>query len=320
MSPWFSLIRSCVPVYVFSALLFPKGTVAQTAEDTSRVFTFRYENDFFNATDQYFTQGVQVAYQAPFIGKSPLAHVLLRLKDAPQQHALLSEQQCYTPTSIRRDTIFTGERPFAAALFLGQRMVTADPVRGLRLTSVLSLGVLGPCAVCAEEQRGIHEALDNIEPLGWEFQIASDAIVNYGALLERRIVGSRFAEGALGLAGDVGSYRTNAGLVASLELGSFVSRFVTSKPLDRKFRISAFGEGQVKLVGYDATLQGGLFNDGSRYTIQADDVERAVLTGRFGLKASYRKFSLTASRTFITREFRTGRDHGWGGFLLEYRW
>ncbi|MBK7554136.1 MAG: lipid A deacylase LpxR family protein [Flavobacteriales bacterium] len=315
-----SLIRSCVRVCVFSALLFPVGAVAQTAEDTSQAFTFRYENDFFNATDQYFTQGVQVAYQAPFIGKSPLAYVLLRLKDTPQQHALLLEQQCYTPTSIRRDTIFTGERPFAAALFIGQRRVTADAARGLRLTSVLSLGVLGPCAVCAEEQRGIHEALDNIEPLGWEFQIASDAILNYGAQLEKRIIGLPFAEAALGVSGDVGTYRTNAGLVASLEVGRFVSRFAASKPLDRKFRVSAFGEGQVKLVGYDATLQGGLFNDGSPYTLQADDVERTVLTGRFGVKASYRKFSLTALRTFITREFRTGRDHGWGGFLLEYRW
>lgn len=306
---------------VASALLLGSVRgVAQEGAVPARYFGFRYENDFFNATDQYFTQGVQFTYAAPFVARSPLSRILLRPKDAVMEDALLLEQQCYTPTSIRRDTIFTGDRPFAAALFLGQRAVAMDDSRGLRLSSTISIGVLGPCAVCAEEQRGIHDALDNIEPLGWEFQVSNALLLNYAAVVEKRVVDLPFLETSVGPLAEVGTYRTNAGLMAHLEMGSFFSRFAQRPQRDHRFHISAFGEAIGKLVAYDATLQGGFFSGESPYTLRADELTRTVLRGTFGLRASFGRMEITASRTFITREFEHGRDHGWGGFLLTYRW
>ncbi len=295
----------------------PNLMFAQRTFQSTRSFSFRYQNDFFNATDKYYTQGVQFIYGAPFLGRSPVAHVLFGLKDATLEHAVLLEQQCFTPSSIRRDTIFTGDRPFAAALFLGQRMVSFAPQRALKLSSAIKLGVLGPCALCAEEQRGIHRALDNIEPLGWQHQVAGDVIVNYSLRIDKRVLRSSFAETSLGASAELGTYRTNTGLHGRVEVGCFNSFFEPAAPSSKVFHFSAYVEGQVTVIGYDATMQGGLFNASSPYTLSADAIERLVLGGGGGLRLTYRALSLTYAKTFITSEFVGGTDHGWGTCRIE---
>ena len=297
---------------LFVGLSVGPAVKAQEVPFPQRAFTFRYENDFFNATDKYYTQGVVLDYSAPFIGRSPTTRALLRLRDAGVQHALFAEQNCFTPSSIRRDTIFTGDRPFAAALFVGQRALSIDPTRGLKLTSALMASWWGRPAEWAEEQRGIHRALDNIEPLGWQFQVASALILNYAARIEKRLLRLPFAEASLGASADLGTYRSNAGVNGRLELGRFRSDFDVRGPGPKAFRASAFVDGQVKAIAYDASMQGGLFNADSPYVLQPEAIERLVLSGGGGVKLAYGKLSLTYAKTFITREFVGGTDHGWG--------
>ncbi len=291
---------------------------AQAAPPAPPSFTFRYENDFFSATDKYYTQGVLLEYSASFIKASPATRLLLRLRDGQERHSFFAEQNCFTPSSIRRDTILTGDHPFAAALFVGQRLVSADPVRGIKLTSTLELGAMGPCAICAEEQRGIHRALHNIEPLGWQFQVAGDVIVNYDVEVQKRLFRLPFAEASVGASTELGTYRTNVVLDGDLELGHFDSGFDGRTP-GKGFRASAFLNGRVKAVGYDASLQGGILNSDSPYVLSAGSIERAVLVGGGGVRFGYHRLSLDYSRTFTTREFAGGTDHGWGTLFVQIR-
>jgi hypothetical protein len=66
-----------------------------------------------------------------------------------------------------------------------------------------------------------------------------------------------------------------------------------------------------KLVLYDATLQGGLFNKHSIYTISDDNINRYVFTGKLGAAIGYGRFSLEAEQVFLTPEFHGGLYHLW---------
>ena len=66
-----------------------------------------------------------------------------------------------------------------------------------------------------------------------------------------------------------------------------------------------------KLVGYDATLQGGAFNHSSVYTIPANEVSRLVFTGSAGLTFSYGGFRVNLEQFLQSPEFHEGWWHKW---------
>jgi len=233
-----------------------------------------------------------------------------------QRDVLYVQQECFTPTSIRRDTILRTDRPFAAAFYIGQRSISTNTETKRRLTSTISFGVIGPCALCAEEQRGIHKALNNIEPLGWQFQVANDVILNYGVQLDQRLFRFRFAELSGGVAAAVGTFRTRAELNMRAEVGLFRSLFDAPDTYTRKFRISLFLQGNVRFVGYDATFQGGLFREVDPHVLASSTMERVVLWTEGGMNFRYRGLALSYTKTFITREFSTGKDHAWGSCVI----
>jgi len=71
----------------------------------------------------------------------------------------------------------------------------------------------------------------------------------------------------------------------------------------------------VKVVGYNATLQGGIFNE-SPYTIDASDINRFVGVVEVSLNASYKNFYLNATYTWNSNEFETATSHQWGSIGL----
>ena len=61
------------------------------------------------------------------------------------------------------------------------------------------MGLIGPNGYGEEEQKAIHKALGNIQPLGWEHQIANDYVINYDLLLEKGLLVKKHFE-IMGLA------------------------------------------------------------------------------------------------------------------------
>lgn len=289
----------------------PSGTSARSGDKSW--FRFTYDNDFFHATDRYFTQGIGLELSAPFIAGSPLRHVLIDLDAAMfRQYVLIARQDCFTPTSIRREMILRTDRPFAAALYATQRMISTDTGKARRLTASISLGILGPCALCAEEQIGIHRALDNITPLGWEFQVAHGAILNYSVQFEQRLLRYRYLEVSGGSGAELGTYRTNANALIRVEAGRFNPLFDGPHARSSALQVSAKLSGELRAIGYDATFQGGPRDNRSAHTLQNDALEHIVLRGEAGIRIRYRALGLSFSRTIITREVKQGLAHGWG--------
>ncbi len=291
----------------------PTGYDAQN----NHYLRLQYDNDFFNATDRYYTQGIGLAYFDPLFKKLPGAHALIPLGNNAQNYYGLSvEQDCFTPSSIRHPDIFFGERPFAGTFVLSHELVSISRIKKRRLNTMLSLGTVGPCASCEQEQKSIHRWLANIQPLGWQYQVAGDAVINYSSQLEQGLLLSRYAE-FIGYAGArVGTLYDDAHMGALLRVGWMPSYFehpgIVKHAKTHRFQCYFTGRAQAKAVAYNATMQGGMFNRSSIYTIPSSHISRIVLMGSAGIVIAYRRVSLEYTKVYISPEFTTGLYHGWG--------
>ncbi len=282
-----------------------------------RYFRFNYDNDFFSATDRYYTQGVYIDLVMPVIRHSPFSKVLIRLsKMADNYYGITLRQDGFTPRSIRYDSLVIGERPYASLFYLSHTLASVNKEKMLKLCTSLDLGIMGPDAKGEEEQKAIHLALDNIQPLGWENQIANDYVINYNARIEKGLMQKKYYDISLTGEGRLGTMYTDlaaGGLIRVGFLQPYYANLGLTKQKDqRKFQCYVFAKGNVKAVGYNATLQGGVFRRNSFYTLPEKDITRAVATGYLGFVVAYKRLSLEYTKAYISPEFRKGLYHGWG--------
>jgi hypothetical protein len=66
-----------------------------------------------------------------------------------------------------------------------------------------------------------------------------------------------------------------------------------------------------KLIGYDATLQGGFFNKSSEYTISSTDISRFVYQGSAGITLVCSGVRLDIEQFILSPEFHKGWWHKW---------
>jgi hypothetical protein len=280
-----------------------------------------YDNDFFSATDRYYTQGIRLSFIHPIVSHSPFSYLLIRLnKNAKNYYGFHVQQDVFTPVSIRYNggAIYYGERPFTALFFVSHSLSSINTSKKLLLRSQLDLGILGPYAKGEEEQKGIHKAINNIEPLGWENQLATDIIINYRLRIEKGFISTKNFECIAFSHMSLGTLYTNLGVGLHGRLGVF-SPYFNNLGLEKnaaerknKFKIYLIGSAGAKIVAYNATLQGGLFNTSSVYTLPDSDIDRVVAELMGGLVIAYKRVSLEYSKFYITPEFKKGVDHSWG--------
>ncbi|NMH26853.1 lipid A deacylase LpxR family protein [Flavobacterium silvaticum] len=279
---------------------------------------FHYDNDYFTSTDRNYTQGYNFELVLKAFRKNPLNHIFFKSKDSEFRYGVSLEHIGYTPDKYKFAEIQYGDRPFAAAIMLKNFLIATDTIRKSRLTSSLNLGILGPGAFGKEMQVGIHEATGNTIPLGWRNQIKNDVVINYQVDYEKQLFRFRniFAINAQGTA-RLGTLFTNASVGINSVIGIINSPF-TSVTAKRKFSLYAYSQPMVSVIGYDATLQGGLFNDKSPYTIPSGHIKRFVGQHNYGIILQTRTLYFEYSRTMITREFYPQASGKWGGIRFGF--
>ena len=311
--------------FLFFILICFCAQTSQAQNDTvvknDRYYHHNYENDFFNSTDRYYTQGVYLEFVLPLFRKTLLANTLIPLhsksgKKIQNYYGISTERIGFTPRSIRHFGIYYGERPFAAVAYLTHSLVSICPEKTLRLTTRIDLGFMGPNVRGAEEQKAIHYALNNIQPLGWENQIENDYVVNYNISMEKGLLNTKYLE-ITGIAElRAGTLFDDIGVGSMIRVGWMQPYFnnlgVTRNKAARKFQLYGYARGKIKAVGYNATMQGGMINHNSIYTIPASDIYRDVESVYFGIVVGYKRLSLEYARAFISPEFKGGVCHGWG--------
>ncbi len=287
--------------------------------NADRYYRLNYENDFFSATDQYYTQGIHMEVVSPALRKNPLTKLLLHPHYDYIRYGLGAEHDGYTPTSIGSDQILFGDRPFAGCLYLKSFVIAIDPKKKQRFSAALSTGVIGPGAGAMEMQRDIHKWLNNVTPHGWEYQVHNDVILNEELDYEKQLLsyGKYFLLDAEGMA-RVGTLSDKAGIGTTLMFGYFYSPYESQPEAKNHFRIYAYEHPEFALIGYDATLQGGMFNRTSPYTIPSSDISRVVFQNRFGFVVIYQRFHLEYFQSVKSNEYTTGKMHVWGGVQIAF--
>ncbi|MVM29970.1 DUF2219 family protein [Spirosoma sp. HMF4905] len=279
-------------------------------------FRLHYDNDYFTATDQYYTQGYNFEVVNPGLRKNPLTKLLIKARDSHVQYGLALEHFGFTPTTLGSDAILVGDRPFAACILLKTFSISTDTLRRVRISSLLNTGMIGPVAFGYEMQRAIHRLINGVEPHGWQHQIRNDVILNYNLNYEKQLYAYRHALSVSANAqAQVGTFadRLQTGFVVMA--GQFDSPF-GAPPTNRRLQLYVYAQPLVSLVAYDASLQGGLFNRSSPYVIPADQLARTTFQANFGAVFRYKKLYLEYYQSALTREFETGMPHRWGGIKI----
>lgn len=277
-------------------------------------FSATWDNDLFDYTDHYFTNGAGFELIHPALGSSPIARMLPGLRYSINYYGLTLVQNMYTPLKLNKPEILVGDRPFASYLVMGHQRISLSPEKNRRLQSELLLGVIGPGSFGNISQDMIHDET----PVGWMYQVENDFIANFNIRFDQGLYSKNGIEIAAVAAAQAGTLYDNISAGFYFQAGRANDRYSSvfqttepQKPFGKRIRYYFSLEMMNRMVMYDATLQGGMFNKESIYTIDNKNIERYVFSGTAGFGFSLGKYSLELSQVFLSPEFEGGRKHLW---------
>ena len=284
-----------------------------------KYFRFHYDNDYFTKTDEYYSQGITLEYVHPSVKNFLPAKLLWKPRKSALQYGITFNLFGYTPTSILSDEILFGDRPFNATITLKTFLIAADSVNRQQVSTAFSLGIMGPAALGNEIQTNIHRWTKNPIPHGWQHQIQNDIIINYQLNYEKQLLAAgkhlllnTTAEARIGTLNN----KLSAGF--NFMTGRFNKRFLPAAKNKRKTEYYFYGQSRMNLIGYDASMQGGLFNRKNPYIISAGNISRFTFQADAGIIVNFKKLFLSYTQSFHTKEFRTGHYHRWGGISMGF--
>ncbi|MFZ6814612.1 lipid A deacylase LpxR family protein [Undibacterium sp. Rencai35W] len=199
-------------------------------------------------------------------------------------------QDLYTSSDIKLlpAQIAKNDHPYAGWLFAGLYREFAD-FSGTGSRIAFDLGCLGPCAGGEWSQTHLHRLIQQPLPQGWSTQLRNE----WGVVVSGDWTPVRWSPGAgidltPRLKGRFGNIFTDAATDVTLRLGAL-------NPLPQQSASYAFLRGEAKLVGYNATLQGGYFNN------QATGITPKHSVGELELGYVWRAGSYGASASILRR-------------------
>jgi lipid A 3-O-deacylase len=312
-------------LFVITALLFIATGASAQWRQALNSSTLYWENDNFGVgrkSDRFYTNGVR--YSAVFSEgaidwrwpKTFRDSVWRRFGIAGSQPiesvGFVIGQNFYTPQVITIAAPQPLDRPWAGVLYGGLTEGITDADQRLSHVFELHLGVLGQGAGAQATQKFVHNDLgfsDN-DPIGWHNQLRNEPTLEllYQQMRRYSIKEEVFdvvpAFGAL-----LGSPQTYVNAGGTVRLGYHVSGLpvgvipgaATALNPPHKFEIYLFAGADGRLVPFNATLDGGLFNDGP----EAVGPKRFVTDLRGGFSARWRWVRLTYSVVERSAEFDT---------------
>ncbi len=286
---------------------------------SDRYFRFSYDNDFFTAMDENYTQGYNIELVMPFLKKNPANYLFFKPKNSMYKYGLSWEHIGFTPDNYTDTAIQYGDRPFASAFMFKSFAIATNTNNAARFTSSFSWGMLGPAAFGNEMQTEIHRATGNVLPKGWRNQIENHVVINYEVGYEKMLVqlGQYFRINA-NTNVQAGTLFTNASVGVNMIAG-IINKPFTPTADKSKFALYVYAQPVGKVVGFDATLQGGLIGDESIYKITSADMQRFTGQLNYGLVLQTGVMFFEYSQSFQTKEYSFGNNYRYGGVKFGFR-
>lgn len=299
-----TLFRVWLFVFFFSSSLLgqsPSGYRYLATEIANDVFYLPLK------TDRYFTSGMQVEWGSVRFRR------IARAGNQPvmEKRYWKINQDLFTPNAIDSLQIMPGDRPFASYLTLSRGHVTELSGFGFQLRRQWTVGVLGKYSFGGKMQNAFHSMIDFAEEIpGWVNEVNPDVVLNYEIEIGRRFPLGKWHRFHLNTRGRLGTLYTDIRPEGVLSLVPV--RFGENA----HFGISAAAS--TRLVGYNATLSGGLINRDERYrpnVVPIRTVHQLGLTSGLYLNG----YKLEGGVRWLSPEFEGGEDHLWAWFGVSIR-
>jgi len=292
--------------------------------DSRSILEISFANDLitYANTDRYFTNGITLSLQAPWLGRSLLQKLMIPYRNkAFISYNLSMVQDMYTPTDTRIAPSLSKDRPYASYLYFGFCKTTADNFRNLILTSQLDMGYIGPYSPGSYLQTIVHKTFPtNDAPLGWETQINTDVILNYTFKVQKALVRKENISLLAGTGIQAGTLYNNAGVGLQLQAGKFEPVFgLAENESWPKVQYYFFAKTNANVVAYNALLQGGLFNSDNVFTLKGNEIQHFVGSAEAGIHVRYKGTGLELSQNYLSPEYRGGMWHKWGKISLLFK-
>jgi len=280
-----------------------------------------WENDgqyfrFFGDTDRWYSNGIKLDVSLrrpwpPFTSKL-LPFAGLYDDDAREAGGFVLAQQIYTPVVISAPDPDPDDWPYAGYLYVGTYVQRSDDVNFDHLE--LDIGIVGEWSGGEAAQKAVHAALPNqIEPAGWDFQLANELAVNLAYQHRWRTgrlsVGSLDLDAILGVGGRLGNVHIDAEANATARLGFNLPDDFGPPTIDSFRDATGTWTGDFGVYAF-ARLRGqavarNIFLDGNTFA-NSRSVDKHVLVGSLqaGVALRYKWFEAGWYSVWMTEQFK----------------
>lgn len=266
----------------FLTLFFFSTVHVFAQESFSKEFSFSTDNDLFVSyvKDQYYSSGLFFTYS--FLHQKNTLEKRIKFRSL--------EHKIFTPyKSILRNRE-EHDRPFAGLLYLSFGNIHANEKR-LKENSY-QIGIMGPAALGKEFQMFIHDIYGFVEPVGWKYQVRNSLLLNYSFKITKKLVKieRKYSDSFYSYGFTAGTVHTHfsssiEGRIGFRELASMQKSiaFKTHLDTDNTRNIESFLHWKIrnKIVIFDATMQGGIFDEVSPVTFNPNRFQFAFELGYF---------------------------------------
>jgi len=297
-----------------------------------QLFKISFDDDYFNyrlkGTDKYYTAGLEFSLYFKKHQLSP-PETNQEQQGLSNLYFISLKQTMNTPNEISRKGFQKGDYPYAGVLSLSYGKIHSE--KSSRFTNTISVGILGPQAFAGQTQTLAHDIIHYTKPAGWNSQIKGQLMVNVMAGYEKAIltVGNRLdVTGNASL--NAGTIFTNAAAGLTLRTGRINAYFNNYESIhlggENHFKkaVYFFVSPSIKVIGYDATLQGQIVNQPKYiskdvYRIDADSINHVIGQVHFGVKYEGRKMAVSVSQYIQTAAFSSVSHHEYGNVSVAFK-
>jgi len=302
--------------------LFSQKEESVFADDFKRL-DFILENDVFNRTDRYYTNGIILSYSSPAFAEIFLFGLFSPPKhDQFDRYGIGIAHKIYTPIDKNNLIDLENDRPFSSYFLFNLHKETRKSISKSSNYFQIGIGLLGVDAKGEEIQNLIHKFLSGNNPVvGWENQIKNEFLFDIQYIYEKGFFHSKYFDFLALAKVQAGTLKDNLGLGVKLLFGWKPNYYTQNIKKSNKLGEGIYIFSEIKWnshwIAYDATLAGGvLHKEENIFVISSNQIENFVHKAAISLNFRYKNYQVSFMQTILSSEFDGGLPHQYGGILL----
>ena len=287
--------------------------------DDFKRFEFVIENDVFNNTDYYYTEGFELKYSSPKLSNSFL-FALFSTPDKKQydRYVIGAEHRMYTPIDKNNSGDLDGDRPFSSYFLINIHKETRKYISKSTNYFQIGVGLMGDLSGGKEIQNFVHKLLPKTKTVsGWDSQVANvfllDVLYNY----KKGIVHNKYFDAFLLVKGQAGTLRNNLGFGSHIRAGWMPDYYYQNIGRNNRLGNGLYIFSEInwnsRWIIYDTTLLGNIFNNKDDvYVLKPSEIETFVHQFDLTLNLRYKRLKISLVQTFLSKEIKSGLSHKYG--------